>query len=260
MPLCKIDVTVKGRNNWFTVQEGDWLVAHFDTFQELPTGKTKGENAARLEFYEALEKEFCKKFPYCDPEGNKSWTFTHEQKLLAMSKGDRQRLGRQMGDKFRNYKKHATGATGGGTSVKSVDASARELSVSGSPKSSNNEADWVEKSRNLNSPREPAADSHGSVGDDIGTEFSEALSDVRALGGRYGTSELDRQEIEQVLSDLQAMKDTSWASVEDGELRERQKALALTIRSTLKVIERATGAELHAVALWHDGEGMRACR
>ncbi|KAG9099908.1 hypothetical protein FRC06_004711 [Ceratobasidium sp. 370] len=259
MPMCKIEVTVKGRNNWFTEQEAAWLLSHYDAYQGLPTGKTKGENTERLKFYSDLENAFCKQFLYRDPANNRSWTFTSKQRQLVMSKDDRQKLGRRIRDKFRNYKKHATKATGGGASVRSADASAKEPSASGSPENSNDEADWVGKSRDLGSTPEPSADPHGSMGDEIDAGVSVSLPEVRALGARYGTSELDRQEMKQVLSTLQATKDTSWASIEDGELRKRQESLAITIRSTLKVIERATGAELHAIALWHDGESIRAC-
>ncbi|KAG9078204.1 hypothetical protein FRC06_008494 [Ceratobasidium sp. 370] len=224
MRMCKAEVTVKGKNNWFTEQEAAWLLTHYNEYEELPTGKTKDENTARLNFYNALEKEFCEKFPYRDPAGNMSWTFTSKQQELAMSKDDRQKLCRRIGDKFRNHRKHAmVGVPGAKTSLKSVDASVKsgaEQSAPSPPNTPSDELGCVRKLLDLGRSSEQAADSYGLTGGDTDTRSSGALSDVRALGTRYGTSKQDCQEMEQVIIDMRAMTEMSWASIGDEELRE----------------------------------------
>ncbi|KAG8734796.1 hypothetical protein FRC10_011438, partial [Ceratobasidium sp. 414] len=130
----------------------------------------------------------------------------------------------RMGDKFQNHKKHTmVGVPGAKTSVKSVDASVKsgaEQSAPSPPNTPSNELGWVQKVLDVGRSREQAVDSHGLTGDDVDTRSSEALSDVRALGTRYGTSEQDRQEMEQVIVDLRAMTEMSWVSIGDEELRE----------------------------------------
>ncbi|KAG8687529.1 hypothetical protein FRC08_011920, partial [Ceratobasidium sp. 394] len=119
MQMCKVEVTVKGQKSWFTEQEVAWLLAHYHEYEALPAGKKMDENAARFHFYNRLEREFCQRFPYRDPAQKTSWDFKAAQRKLAMSEDDRQKLGRRMGDKFRNHRKNAArSAADAGTSVR----------------------------------------------------------------------------------------------------------------------------------------------
>ncbi|KAG9083852.1 hypothetical protein FS749_005685 [Ceratobasidium sp. UAMH 11750] len=140
--------------------------------------------------------------------------------------------------------------SGPGQSTKSVDMSAgagAAPSVPSPPATQSDDEDWGNTA--------PA----GATADDTDTGSSGAVSDIRSLGTRYGTSEQDRLEMEQVLVDLQATTESSWAAVGEDELRQRQREMFATITGVLKVLERATGAELHAMAVWHDGTHIQAC-
>ncbi|KAG9082821.1 hypothetical protein FS749_006552 [Ceratobasidium sp. UAMH 11750] len=262
MRKCKAEVTIPpGKRHWFTEQEAAWVLSSYTKWLGLPTGRSAVANKKRDDFYHDLAKRFCKQFPYRDLVHNQNWSYTEEQKRLEMTDDDRGKLHSRFGDKFRHHRRTLGKAAPAASSTRSPNASVKSgaaESVPSPPGTSDGEG-------SADMPREPGPSGeqrvrlHQATGDDAETGSSGALSDPRGLGTRYETSEQDQADMERALLGPQETTGQSWAAIGDDELRERQNSIVVTLQTVLKVIERATGAELHAMALWHNGEAMRVC-
>ncbi|KAG9092034.1 hypothetical protein FS749_016057 [Ceratobasidium sp. UAMH 11750] len=263
MRKCNVEVTIPpGKRHWFTEQEATWILSLYPQWSGLPTGRSAQASKKRDDFYHDLAKRFYKQFPYRDLEHDQNWSYSEEQKRLAMTDEDWGKLQSRFGDKFGHHRRSLGKAARAASSTRSANASVKSgaaQSVPSPPGTSDGE-------NGTGTPCEPGpsgeqhARFHRVRGDDTETGSSGALSDPRGLGTRYETSEQDQSDMEQTLLGLQATTGESWAAIGDDELRERQNSILATLQSVLKVIERGTGAELHTMALWHNGEGMHVCR
>ncbi|KAG9124242.1 hypothetical protein FRC07_012293 [Ceratobasidium sp. 392] len=234
-------ITPIGGKTWFTEEEFKWLLAkHYKGYLSLPSGNTKNATSVRTAFYVDICNQLPQVFPYREPSKNKQWTFTPDQKKLAMTDDDRLRLKQRVADKFRNHRKAVQ--TQAGVSV-------ADASVPSPPKTPTDAEHFGESG---------AEDATGDE-DDAETGGSEALSDMRGFGTRYYTSETDREEMERLLDELKEMTSAHWAAVTEEELREQVDLTTMLQYANEPLIERATAAEIHLTALWHDGKKMQGC-
>ncbi|KAG8731345.1 hypothetical protein FRC10_001788, partial [Ceratobasidium sp. 414] len=90
-PYTKPITLNKGRV-WFTVEEELWLNRWRPEVQQLSNLEGAKVKQAQTEFYTNLVADFLNVFPHRDPNHNPDWIFTSEQLQLAMSQKDRQAL------------------------------------------------------------------------------------------------------------------------------------------------------------------------
>ncbi|KAG9099909.1 hypothetical protein FRC06_004712 [Ceratobasidium sp. 370] len=263
MRKCKVETTIPRGKHWFTEEESAWVLSFFDKFSALPTGRSGPATKKHEDFYHDLAKRFCKKFPYRDPENNQNWSYSEPQKKLAMTNDDRAKLQPRLGDKLRHHRRGLGKSAPPASSTRSPNTSVKSgagQSVPSPPQTQSDDEDWADMPPEPGPSGEQDVESHQVRGDDAESGSSGPLSDPQGLGPRYETSEQDQVDMELALLDLQATTRESWAAIGDEELRQRQNSIVVALWSVLKVFERGTGAELHAMALWHNGEGMQMCR
>ncbi|KAG8690640.1 hypothetical protein FRC08_010469 [Ceratobasidium sp. 394] len=223
MRKCKVEVTLQpGKRHWFTEQEVTWLLLFYTKWLGLPTGRLVMTNKKRDDFYHDLAKCFCKQFPYHDPEHNQNWSYTEEQKQLAMTEDEWGKLHARFGDKFQHHRKILTKPAAAGSSTRRLNASVKSSAAQSvpSPPESNNAEDLVDMPTEPELSGEPHMGFHQVTGDNAETGSSGALSDPRGLGTHYETSDQDQADMEQTLLGLQETVGESWAAIEDDELRE----------------------------------------
>ncbi|KAG8697490.1 hypothetical protein FRC08_006491, partial [Ceratobasidium sp. 394] len=222
MHKCKVEVTIQpGKRHWFTEQEVTWLLSFYTKWSGLPTGRSVTANKKRDDFYHNLAKRFCKQFLYRDPEHNQNWSYTEEQKQLAMTEDEQGKLHARFGDKFRHHRRILGKPAAAGSSTRSLNTSVKSGTAQSvpSPPETNDAEDSADMPPEPEPSGEPRMGFHQVTGDDAETGSSGALSDPRGLGTHYETSEQDQADMEQTLLGLQETAGESWAAIEDDELQ-----------------------------------------
>ncbi|KAG8709125.1 hypothetical protein FRC08_018529 [Ceratobasidium sp. 394] len=79
----------------------------------------------------------------------------------------------------------------------------------------------------------------------------------RRLGPQFKTTATGVTDLEFAVNLLRQMEPGSWAEVEELTLRDRQQQLLGLTQGLIDFLGRATGAEMHLEAVWHDGEDLR---
>ncbi|KAG8735626.1 hypothetical protein FRC10_010346 [Ceratobasidium sp. 414] len=88
---------------------------------------------------------------------------------------------------------------------------------------------------------------------------SRTASDLNGFDLTYYGSSQDEEELSDLVRELTEMGNTSWAQIGEKELRQRQGRVPSILHGVLKIMGRATGAEMHANSLWNDGQGTKVC-
>ncbi|KAG9083661.1 hypothetical protein FS749_005848 [Ceratobasidium sp. UAMH 11750] len=243
MRQCSISCTPSKGRTWFTREEAHWIDEHVSDWRELQENEPSGAAPGRKEFYDRLVADYLKTFPYRDPSGNPGWIYTADQLALRMNSSDRSQLRNRMRGRLREAGKRAA-----------TPNPPEELAVPESLKGTSEQC-TVGKDEHSTGQEVPADDS----GDEIYRQF-ELDSHLQALGPLYGTTASDLTNAEEWLAELGDMSHRSWSEIEEPELRWRQQLLMEMFRSCSLLLNRATGAEIYASMVWHDGSGVKIGR
>ncbi|KAG9094951.1 hypothetical protein FS749_011440 [Ceratobasidium sp. UAMH 11750] len=248
----------KGRV-WFTVEEELWLNRWRPEVQRLNNLEGGKVKKAQTEFYTTLVADFLKNFPYRDPDNNPDWVFTPAQKQLAMSSKDRQSLRNRMRSKLRGPDKEPPDSTAQTPHPKTPDTPIPSPPTSPAPTEATVPTEDIGRERGVvlqDEEMRDRFDGNDPLVDRPGPFDLEAQ--LRMAGPQYRTSAEDLAESRDLIKRLIKMGNTSWAEVEETELRGRQRQLMPTVRAVMHLLSHATGAELCANVVWHDGSEIVA--
>ncbi|KAG9123281.1 hypothetical protein FRC07_015151 [Ceratobasidium sp. 392] len=203
-------------------------------------------------FYGKLCEDFYENFTYRDPKRHPGWTFTPEQQALAMNKEERSRLRRRIVKKLQKVRDRNKGSK------------RTSLATATDVESSDEDEPAPAASRSVHEQGEAAENSKraSTALDDIAIDLTADLHTAPELDGfdlAYYESDAGEQVLNDMMDELTEMGPASWAQVNEKQLQHRQARLPSILHQILGILGRATGAEIHLDALWHDGRNMQTC-
>ncbi|KAG8794903.1 hypothetical protein FRC12_020320 [Ceratobasidium sp. 428] len=269
MPQCNINVDRRSKS-FFTNAEQSWLnqfVKPYAEFRAVARRTGQNLNKMRQPFVDKVKSDFFKEFPYRKPPKNTKWTFTSAQKRLRMGTREHQQFHKRLVDRLGNVdranrrkekakaEEMKSKGTKKGTSTKTT-VDEVVLDTKGKGKAEDEESDdYVdyESDEDLQGPTTAGTD-NDVVSDDA--ESVESEPEDNAWESTYTASDSELRSWRSLIRYLTELAESSWAEETEHEIKRRQQTLVFLLPKVLKLINRGTGAELQATAVWHDGESV----